>query len=61
MESRCAECFVVLNNNNNQNEKGMCDKCLRDNVAPRHDNSEETNDWGNQFKEFKSNILNKEY
>ena len=58
--NQCEECNVLLDGKNNENNKEMCDDCLQDNVAPRYDNSENDN-WGNQFRNFKLNILNKEY
>ena len=58
--NQCEECNVLLDGKNNENNKEMCDDCLQDNVSPRYDNSE-NDDWGDQFRNFKLNILNKEY
>ena len=48
---RCAECFIPLDGVVNTNNEGMCDKCLRDHVAPRYDNSEEDVAWVEPYKQ----------
>jgi len=51
VEVRCAECFIPLDGVVNTNNKGMCDKCLTDHVAPRYDNSEEDVAWVEPYKQ----------